>query len=65
MWRVSFKFYDLQKQIISSSIDFEEEKDATKFYNHICKTTNEMINKYGNLGVYHPYFNIRVKEIKY
>lgn len=64
MFRVSFKFLDLDKDMVTSHLDFNTEEEAFKFFNHINKITNEMILKYGRFGIYHPYFNIKIKEIK-
>lgn len=63
MWRVYFKFLDLEGNVISCNKDFDNEKEATKFYNHIKEITKEMILKYGKLGRYHPYFDIRIREV--
>ena len=64
MFRVSFKFKDMENDVNCAFVDFNTEEEAMKFFIHINNTTSQMILKYGRFGIYHPYFNIRIKEIK-
>ena len=64
MYEVSFEYFDLEneKQIVKEL--FEDKNEAYNVYNKITKTTKEMLNKYGIMGIYHPYRKIRIKELK-
>ena len=64
MWEVKFKFKDLQNEVVNCSQEFESKKEAEIFYNHITDMTYKMLKKYGKLGIYHPYYDIKIKEIK-
>ena len=60
---VKFNFKDLQNKIQFEKKIFNSEKEARKFYSHIVKTTEMLKKQYGNFGICHYYFNIKMGEI--
>ena len=58
---VKFKWIDIQGDLQTEKKEFENKNKAKKFYEHIKKTTQDLIEIYGVSSLrYNPYRNIEL-----